>query len=62
MKNSKFVLGVVGLGEGRSILSAALSSNYFILGNICDLNEALCKQRCEEFHFNKYTTSYEELL
>lgn len=62
MVKDKFVLGVVGLGEGRSIISAALNSDYFILGNICDLNEDLCKQRCEEFHLDHYTTSYEELL
>ncbi len=62
MVENKFVLGVVGLGEGRSIISAALNSEHFILGNICDLNEELCKHRCEEFQLDKYTTSYEELL
>lgn len=62
MIGDKYVLGVLGLGEGRSIISAALSSKHFILGNICDLNEELCKRRCEEFHFDKYTTSYDELL
>ncbi|HHV13152.1 MAG TPA: Gfo/Idh/MocA family oxidoreductase [Clostridiales bacterium] len=62
MKDNKFVLGVVGLGEGRSIISAILNSEYYTLGNICDLNEELCKLRCEEFHLERYTTSYEELL
>lgn len=62
MKGNKLVLGVLGLGEGRSIISAALSSEQYELGNICDLNEDLCKKRCEEFQYNKYTTKYEDLL
>lgn len=62
MNNGKLVIGVLGLGEGRSIISAALNSDYYVLGNICDLNEELCKQRCKEFNFDKYTTSYGDLL
>lgn len=62
MQDGKFVMGVVGLGEGRSIISAALSSEYFVLGTICDLNEDLCKARCEEFRLDKYTTNYDDLL
>ena len=62
MKEDRFVLGVLGLGEGRSIISAALQSNEFELGNICDLNEELCKKRMEEFHLERYTTRYEEML
>ena len=62
MDNHIFTLGVLGLGEGRSIMSAALTSDMWRLGNICDLNEELCKQRCEEFHFDKYTLDYEEML
>lgn len=62
MKDGKLVLGVVGLGEGRSIISAALNSSYYILGNICDLNKELCIQRCEEFGLENYTTDYEVLL
>lgn len=62
MINNQFVLGVLGLGEGRSIISAALSSSHFLLGNICDLNENLCQKRCEEFHLDRYTTRYEDLL
>jgi predicted dehydrogenase len=62
MTNGKLVIGVLGLGEGRSTISAALNSEYYILGNICDLSEELCKHRCEEFHLDKYTTSYEDLL
>ncbi len=57
-----FSMGVLGLGEGRSIMSAVLQSKYWTLGNICDLNEELCKHRCEEFKFDHYTTKYEEML
>ncbi len=64
MKKDKKVLklGVLGLGEGRSIISAALQSKDWELGMICDLNEALCKERCEEFNFDKYTLSYQDML
>lgn len=62
MKNNKLVLGVLGLGEGRSIISAVLQSNDYELGNICDLNESLCKKRLEEFGLTKYTTRYEDML
>jgi len=62
MKNEKLVLGVLGLGEGRSIISAVLQSNDYELGNICDLNEDLCKSRCEEFGITRYTTRYEDML
>lgn len=58
----KYVMGVLGLGEGRSIISAVLNSEYWELGCICDLNEELCKDRCREFGLTKYTTSYEEML
>ena len=58
----KLRIGVLGLGEGRSIISAVQESAYWELGNICDLNENLCKERCEEFGLNKYTLSYEEML
>lgn len=58
----KLRIGVLGLGEGRSIISAVQKSEYWELGNICDLNENLCKERCEEFGLNKYTLSYEEML
>lgn len=60
--NRKFTMGVLGLGEGRSIISAVLQSSYWELGNICDLNEELCRERCREFHLNKYTTRYEDML
>lgn len=58
----KWKLGVVGLGEGRSIISAALASAHWELINICDLDETLCKERCNEFGLIRYTLDYEELL
>lgn len=58
----KFRMGVLGLGEGRSIISAVQQSEYWELGNICDLNEELCRERCREFGLSTYTTSYEEML
>lgn len=58
----KFTMGVLGLGEGRSIISAVQESKYWELGNICDLNAELCKERCREFGFDRYTTDYEEML
>ena len=58
----KLCMGVLGLGEGRSIISAVLQSEYWTLGNICDLNEELCQERCREFDFRRYTTRYEEML
>lgn len=58
----KYTLGVLGLGEGRSIISAVLNSDHWELGNICDLNEELCKERCKEFGVSKYTTDYEDML
>lgn len=60
--NHKFTLGVLGLGEGRSVISAVLKSEMYQLGNICDLNEELCRERCREFGLSGYTTSYEEML
>ncbi|WP_028553009.1 Gfo/Idh/MocA family protein [Paenibacillus sp. UNC451MF] len=57
-----WTLGVLGLGEGRSIISAALQSEKWVLGNICDLNEELCMKRCSEFQFPRYTLKYEDLL
>lgn len=60
--NNKLTMGVLGLGEGRSIISAVLQSEDWELGNICDLNQELCKERCREFKIDKYTTSYQEML
>lgn len=58
----KWKLGVLGLGEGRSIISAALASEQWELANICDLNETLCHKRMREFGLTRYTLSYEEML
>ncbi|WP_205510072.1 Gfo/Idh/MocA family protein [Longitalea arenae] len=55
-------IGILGLGEGRSTMSAALSSSKLKLKTICDLNEDLCKQRSKEFQFFNYTTKYEDML
>src|SRR2546423_6807416 len=59
---AKLRLGVIGLGEGRSIISAALNSELWELARICDLNEELCKERAAEFRFPNYTTKFDELL
>lgn len=56
-------LGILGLGEGRSTMSAALQSDKWHLKTICDANEQLCKSRVEEFHFSGgYTTQYQDML
>lgn len=57
-----YKLGVVGLGEGRSIMSAALNSSRWELHRVCDLNLELCKAREAEFNYSRWTTNYEELL
>jgi predicted dehydrogenase len=58
----KLSIGILGLGEGRSTMSAALNSSKLNLKTICDANEELCKQRCKEFDFNSYTTRYDDML
>jgi predicted dehydrogenase len=55
-------LGVLGLGEGRSVLSAALSAPEWEIGMLCDLSETLCRERCREFGEMPWTTCYEEML
>ena len=55
-------LGILGLGEGRSTISAALASKKYELKTICDRNEELCRQRVKEFDFPHYTTRYQDLL
>ncbi|MBB6733265.1 Gfo/Idh/MocA family protein [Cohnella zeiphila] len=62
MTKRAYKLGVVGLGEGRSIMSAALASERWELRKVCDLNEELCRSREKEFGFTAWTTSYDELL
>jgi len=58
----KLRLGILGLGEGRSTISASLNSSKIELVQICDVNLELCKQRAKEFDFPNYTTRYEEML
>lgn len=60
--NKKLRIGVLGLGEGRSVISAVQSSGLWELGAICDLNEQLCRERAEEFHLSGYCTDYQEML
>lgn len=55
-------LGILGLGEGRSTMSAALQSKKWRLKTICDRKEELCKQRSKEFDFPHYTLRYEDML
>lgn len=57
-----YKLGVIGLGEGRSILSAALQSNRWELVNVCDINEEMCKLRSSEFGLTRYTLRYDDML
>lgn len=55
-------IAIVGLGEGRSTISAVLHSSKLKLVKICDTNETLCKQRVKEFDFADYTTNYHDIL
>jgi len=55
-------LGILGLGEGRSTMSAALQSEKYKLKLICDRNIEMCHQRAQEFNFLKYTTKYQDML
>lgn len=55
-------LGILGLGEGRSTMSAALHSEKIDLVMVCDRNVELCKQRAKEFDYYKYTTEYQHML
>lgn len=55
-------IGILGLGEGRSTVSAILNSSKWQLVKMCDLNIDLCKQRSIEFNFHQYTNDYGELL
>jgi predicted dehydrogenase len=58
----KMKIGILGLGEGRSTMSAALNSPKLELVKICDRNEELCLKRAKEFDFHSYTTDYKDLL
>ncbi len=55
-------LGILGLGEGRSTISAALASSKVELVQVCDLHLDLCKQRARECDFHNYTTNLDDLL
>ncbi|MCC5848453.1 MAG: Gfo/Idh/MocA family oxidoreductase [Verrucomicrobia bacterium] len=55
-------LGGLGLGEGRSVISAALSAPEWEIGMICDLDEGLCRERCREFGEMPWTRNYAEML
>jgi predicted dehydrogenase len=58
----KLGLGVLGLSEGRSIISGGVNSALWDVVQLCDLSESLCQQRCAEFGLNRYTLSYDEML
>jgi len=60
--SKKINLGILGLGEGRSAISAALNSDFINLKMLCDIDENQCKIRSKEFDFHNYTLSYEEML
>lgn len=57
-------IGVLGLGEGRSVLSAILGSEHWTLAKACDLDPALCAKRASEFGLEPetMTTRYADLL
>lgn len=55
-------LGILGLGEGRSTMSAALSSEKYELKTICDVREEMCRLREKEYDFHHYTTNYQDML
>ena len=55
-------VGILGLGEGRSTISAALQSKKVHLKMICDKNLEACRQRADEFKVYEYTTDYQEML
>lgn len=55
-------IGILGVGEGRSTISAAINSSKLKLKMICDKNLELCRQRADEFKVYEYTTEYEDLL
>ena len=55
-------IGILGLGEGRSTISAALQSTKLKLKMICDRNAELCRKRADEFKMYEYTTEYQDML
>jgi predicted dehydrogenase len=59
---NKLGLGVLGLGEGRSIISAGIRSEMWNVVQICDIDEQLGKERSREFNLSSFTASFDELL
>lgn len=55
-------IGILGLGEGRSTMSAAMQSEKLRLKMICDKNPDLCRKRADEFKMYDYTTEYNDML
>jgi predicted dehydrogenase len=57
-------LGVLGLGEGRSIISAGVNSRWYRVAQLCDVNAQLGAERCREFDLPPacFTTNYAALL
>lgn len=60
----KLGLGVLGLGEGRSIISAGVRSDLWDVVALCDLNQELGRERCVEFGLSEkiLTASLDALL
>lgn len=55
-------IGILGLGEGRSTMSAALASPKVGLKMVCDRDLETCKHRAHEFNFHNYTANYQDML
>jgi len=55
-------VGILGLSEGRSTISAVLQSEKLRLKSMCDLSLELCRKRAEEFKVYDFTTDYQEML
>lgn len=55
-------VGILGLGEGRSTISAVLQSEKLRLKAMCDLSLELCRKRGDEFKVYDFTTDYQEML
>lgn len=60
----KLGLGVLGLGEGRSIVSGALGSTAWHVVSLCDVNEQLGRERLAEFSLpaKAFTKNYDDML
>jgi len=60
----KLGLGVLGLGEGRSIISAGLGSPRWRVASICDVDETLGRERLAEFGLpgSAFTPRYDDQL